>query len=113
MDRATLGFRLTQIAADSARLEPGHGIQPSDPGPVIEAVLRELQPLHIDLLYYDLERVEIIDPPYLSFLTQLQGSCRVIGVRMVCVHMQPSTAFALASWLDRPPSIEFAGGMWI
>ncbi|MCG5547772.1 STAS domain-containing protein [Halorhodospira halochloris] len=90
------GFRITSLADKSALFEPGHGVNISAPESLIDEVLAELQRLGAKKIYFDLAEVEIIDSAYLSFLNRLTRACRCVGVEMVCIHMQPITACALA-----------------
>jgi rsbT antagonist protein RsbS len=105
------GFRLTALGDGGALLEPGMGINPSDPAPLIEAVLGGLSGGGYRTLYYDLIAVEVIDPTYFSYLNRLARSCRTVGVTMVCIHMKPATAFALAGFMSAPPAFAIGQGV--
>ncbi len=105
------GFRLTALGDGRALMEPGFGVNPGDPGRVIDAVLERLVSQHIRTLYYDLAAVEIIDSTYLGYLNRLARACRTVGVEMVCIHLRPATAFALAGLLSAPPEFSTSRGI--
>ena len=105
------GFRLTALGSGRVLLEPGLGVNPSDSAPLIEAVLAQLAAGECRTLYYDLAGVEVIDPIYLAYLNRLACACRTVGVEMVCIHMKPATAFALAGFMSEPPA--FATGQGV
>jgi rsbT antagonist protein RsbS len=107
----TQGFHLTALGNGGALLEPQHGINPGEPGPSIEAVLRALRATRSTQLYYDLSDIAIIDTVYYDFLNQLTTACHTLGIRMTCINMQPSAAFALAAHLEQPPRFAVARGI--
>ncbi|MDD3519498.1 MAG: hypothetical protein PHQ14_14210 [Chromatiales bacterium] len=105
------GFHLTALDQGRALFEPQHGVDPARPETLIVTLLDRLRVWRTRHLYYDLSRVEVIDPVYLRFLNQFARACRTADIRMVCIHMQPGTAFALAAHMDQPPAFETAAGI--
>ncbi len=100
------GVRITAIAAGRALLEPGHEVTPAEPDALIEEIVGRAQALGAETLYYDLGEVEIIDAVYLAYLNRLARACRTAGIRLVGIHLQPSTAYALAGLLTEPPAFD-------
>ncbi len=106
------GFRLTPLGGGRVLLEPGFGVNPGGaPDPIIDSVLERLSGREVVTLYYDLAGVEVVDSTYLGYLNRLARACRTVGVRMVCIHLRPATAFALAGLLTAPPEFEVGRGV--
>jgi len=59
-------------------------------------------------LYYDLAEQALIDPVYYAWLDTLARTVRAINVKMICIHMQPTAAFALAQFMREIPAFETA-----
>lgn len=98
------GLHLTPIGGSRLLLEPGLSLDISQREILLDYILAELQRNGGEYLYYDLGGLPVIDAAYYDWLTALAGACRLIGARLVCVHMQPTAAYALAHLLkDVPP----------
>lgn len=96
------GIHLTPIGDGNVLLEPGEGLDPSDPGALVAPVLEFLQNNEARRLVYDLKNVRLIDEVYYAWLTKLSATCRIANVEMVTVNMQPAAAYALSLTLDKP-----------
>ena len=96
------GIHLTPIGDGNVLLEPGEGLDPSDPGALVAPVLEFLQTNEARRLVYDLKNVRLIDEVYYAWLTKLSATCRIANVEMVTVNMQPAAAYALSLTLDKP-----------
>lgn len=90
-------------------LEPSLGLDVADSGNMLEDIIRRLQRTGSTRLYYDLEQLAIIEPLYYNWLNRLARACHTINVKMTCIHMQPTAAYALARYMEQPP--EFETGM--
>lgn len=97
------GLHLTRIGQGRYLMEPSDGLDVSQRDELLDAVLHRLQRGQASLLYYDLGNVPLIDEIYYGWLDMLARACTAINVRMVCVQMQPTAAFALSSLLQGPP----------
>jgi len=84
------GIHLTPIGDGNVLLEPGEGLDPSDPDALVAPVLEFLQNNQAQRLVYD------------PWLTKLSATCRIANVEMVTVNMQPAAAYALSLTLDKP-----------
>ncbi len=102
------GVHLTRIGSGDMLLEPTRALDISDAGPLLDDILACLQREKSRRLYYDLAELAVIDAAYLAWLESLARACRAINVRMICIHMQPTAAFGLASLLHGSPSFETA-----
>jgi rsbT antagonist protein RsbS len=102
------GFHLTPLGQSSALLEPSRSLDIGRPEELIEEVVRRLQARRATLVYYDLSDLPLIDGVYYTWLNRLALACKAINVRMVCISMQPTAAFALAGMTHLPPQFETA-----
>lgn len=102
------GLHLTQIGSGDFLLEPSRSLNICDRDKLIERVATRLQQARASRLYYDLSEQAIIDPVYYAWLNALARTTGAINVRMVCVHMQPTAAFALAQFTHEIPAFETA-----
>ena len=96
------GIHLTPIGDGNVLLEPGEGLDPSNPGALVAPVLEFLQNNDARRLVYDLKNVRLIDEVYYTWLTKLNATCRIANVEMVTVNMQPAAAYALSLTLKDP-----------
>jgi anti-anti-sigma regulatory factor len=96
------GMHLTPIGDGKVLLEPGEGLDPTDPDAYLEPLLDFLQRRGARVLIYDLKNVPLIDRTYLDWLRSVEALCRVGGVSLVAVSMRPSAAYALALAMDGP-----------
>lgn len=102
-------LHLTPIGNGAMLLEPSLGLDVADCGSMLEDIVRRLQRSGSTRLYYDLEQLAIIEPLYYNWLNRLARACHTINVKMTCIHMQPTAAFALSRYMEQPP--EFETGM--
>jgi len=97
------GMHLTPIGGGQILLEPGEGLDPSDPEAYLLGLAEYLQAHAARRLIYDLNTVPLVDKLYYGWLQRLARLCRVSGVDMVVVNMRPEAAFALAMILEGAP----------
>jgi rsbT antagonist protein RsbS len=97
------GMHLTAIGACNTLLEPGAGLDPSDPDTYLEPLLDYLQQHNARRLLYDLGDVHIIDEVYYDWLLRLYAICHISGIELVTVNIRPPAAFALSLVLDTTP----------
>jgi rsbT antagonist protein RsbS len=102
------GLHLTQIGCDDFLLEPSRRLNICDQDKLIERIAARLLQARALSLYYDLSELAIIDPVYYAWLNALARTAGAINVRMVCIHMQPTAAFALAQFIREKPAFETA-----
>lgn len=105
---AIQGLHLTQIGSGDFLLEPSRSLNIRDQDQLIECIAGRLQHARASRLYYDLSEQALIDPVYLGWLNALARAAGAINIRMVCIHMQPTAAFALAQFVRETPAFEIA-----
>lgn len=100
------GAHLTAIGDGDFLLEPTRSLDIADSDTLIEVILSQVHAGKGRRLYYDLAELAIIDPVYYHWLKTLARACQMVNVKMVCIHMQPTAAFALSQFLrETPPFI--------
>ncbi len=97
------GMHLTPIGGGKVLLEPGDGLDPSNPDDYLMEVAEALSELGARQLLYDLKNVPLIDEIYYDWLRHLHSLCRISGVELVAVNMPPAAAYALAMTLKETP----------
>lgn len=102
------GLHLTQIGSGDFLLEPTRSLNIRVTDTLIEGIAARLQQGRATRLYYDLSEQALIDPVYYAWLDALARTVQAINVRMVCIHMQPTAAFALAQFIREAPAFETA-----
>lgn len=102
------GLRLTQIGSSDFLLEPSRSLDIQNQGALLELVITKLQESRGKRLYYDLSEQVLIDPVYYAWLNALAVALYTINVTMVCTHMQPTAAYALAQNILVAPKFETA-----
>lgn len=102
------GVHLTRIGSGDMLLEPSRALDIGNTGPAMESILTHLQRERSARLYYDLAEQAVIDEAHYAWLEGLARACRAINVQMVCIHMQPTAAFGLATFLKDKPSFDTA-----
>ncbi len=102
------GMHLTPIGEGKVLLEPGDGLDPSDPDAYLVPLAELLQQTHARCLLYDLKNVALVDPVYYQWLLRVHGICRIAGIEMVTVNMRPATAYGLALTLKETPPFSSA-----
>ena len=98
------GIHLTQIGSDDFLLEPSRGLNIHDQGTLIRDLVARLQHAKATHLYYDLSEQVIIDPVYYAWLNKLAQAMFTINIKMICIHMQPTAAFALVQFTKGTPN---------
>lgn len=102
------GLHLTQIGGGDFLLEPSKSLNVQDQAGLIESITARLMQAHASRLYYDLSNLALIDPLYYAWLDTLARSAQTVNVRMICVNMQPTAAFALSKFIRKMPAFETA-----
>lgn len=102
------GLHLTQIGSGDFLLEATRGLNIHDQGRLLEGIASRLLQARASRLYYDLSEQALIDPVYYAWLDALARTIQAINVKMVCIHMQPTAAFALAQFMCGKPAFETA-----
>lgn len=102
------GLHLTQIGRSDFLLEPARSLNIGDKDMLIEGVVSRLLQAKATRLYYDLSALGLIDPLYYAWLDALARALLTVNVKMVCVNMQPTAAFALAGFIKQMPVFETA-----
>lgn len=102
------GLHLTAIGHGALLLEPSFSLDIGSGGTALEEIVRRLQRVSATRLYYDLAELAIIEPLYYNWLNALGRACRTVNVRMICIHMQPTAAFALSCYMAQMPAFETA-----
>lgn len=105
---ASGSYHLTQIGRGDFLLEPGRALDVGEPAPLIESVLTRLQIAKPRRLYYDLAELPLIDPVYYNWLNVLARACQTMNVALICIHMQPTAAFGLTSFITQAPAFATA-----
>lgn len=102
------GLHLTRIGSGDFLLEATRSLNIRDQDLLLEGIASRLQQARASRLYYDLSEQALIDPVYYAWLNALARTIQAINVKMVCVHMQPTAAFALAQFMREKPAFETA-----
>lgn len=102
------GVHLTQIGRTEFLLEPLRSLNIGAHASLVEGIVERLLHAGASRLYYDLSTQAIIDPVYYTWLNQLARTVATINVRMFCIHMQPTAAFALVQFEREAPAFETA-----
>ena len=98
------GLHLTQIGSDDFLLEPSRGLNIHDQGALIRSLVARLLHAKATRLYYDLAEQVIIDPVYYAWLNKLARALLTINIKMICIHMQPTAAYALVQFTRETPT---------
>jgi rsbT antagonist protein RsbS len=102
------GLHLTRIGKESYLLEPSQALNIRDQARILEEIAGALQQEKAACLYYDLAGQKLIDQVYYAWLESLARTLAAINIRMVCIHMQPTAAFALSVFVKGKPCFETA-----
>lgn len=102
------GLHLTQIGHGDFLLDPLKSLNIRDRDRLIEEVTAYLLQVRAVHLFYDLSDLALIDPLYYSWLESLARAARTVNVKMICVRMQPTAAFALSRFLQEIPTFQTA-----
>jgi len=98
------GMHLTAIGQRIVLLEPGTGLDPSDPDAYLEPLMCYLQSKNTNKLIYDLKGVAIIDNVY-QWLLKTNKLCQLCDIILTVVNMRPTVAFALSTTLKEAPPV--------
>jgi rsbT antagonist protein RsbS len=102
------GLHLTRIGDGDFLLEPSRSLNIRDQDSLIDGIVAHLLQARGARLYYDLAEQAIIDPVYYAWLNRLARAVWSVNVKMVCIHMQPTAAFALVQFPHEPQAFETA-----
>lgn len=102
------GLHLTQIGSGDFLLEPAKSLNTRDHDRLIESITARLLQARTSRLFYDLSELPLIDPLYYSWLDALARAAQTVNVKMICINMQPTAAFALSKFIDKMPVFESA-----
>lgn len=102
------GLHLTQIGGGDFLLEPSRSLNILDQDALITSITARLMQARASRLYYDLSSLTLIDPLYYAWLDKLARSAQAINVKMICINMQPTAAFALSKFIREMPTFETA-----
>ncbi|MHB8166699.1 MAG: hypothetical protein ACYDDT_07995 [Sulfuricella sp.] len=105
---STPGLHLTRIGNGDFLLETTRSLNIRDQNRLLEGIASRLQQARASRLYYDLSEQTLIDPVYYAWLNALARATQAFNVKMVCIHMQPTAAFALAQFIREKPAFETA-----
>lgn len=105
------GLHLTQIGRGDFLLDPSKSLNIRDRDRLIEDITACLLQARATRLYYDLSDLALIDPLYYAWLDTLARAVQAVNVRMICVNMQPTAAFALSKFLREMPAFQTALGI--
>jgi len=105
------GLHLTRIGNGDCLLEPSISLNIKDQAQLIESITARLLKARSSRLYYDLSGLTLIDPLYYSWLDALARAVQTVNVKMTCINMQPTAAFALSKFLHKKPVFETALGI--
>ena len=103
-----LSLHLTKIGNGDFLLEPSRSLNIRDQSRHIENVTAHLLQARASRLYYDLSSLSLIDPVYYSWLDALARAAQAVNVKMICINMQPTAAFALSKFLNKKPVFDTA-----
>ena len=99
---------ITKIGSGDFLLEPAPSLNIRDQSKHIEHITARLLQARATCLYYDLSGLALIDPLYYAWLDALARAAQTVNVKMICINMQPTAAFALAKFLHKMPVFETA-----
>lgn len=105
------GLHLTQIGRGDFLLDPSKSLNIRNRDRLIEAITAHLLQARATRLYYDLSDLALIEPLYYAWLDALARAVQAINVRMICIGMQPTAAFALSKFLNEKPAFQTALGI--
>lgn len=102
------GLHLTQIGSGDFLLDPTKSLNIGDRDRLIASIAAYLLEVRAVHLFYDLSDLALIDPFYYSWLDALARAAQIVNVKMICVNMQPTAAFALSTFLHKMPVFQTA-----
>jgi rsbT antagonist protein RsbS len=105
---AITGLHLTRIGHRDLLLDPLKSLNIRDADRLVGEITAYLLQARVSRLFYDLSELALIDPLYYSWLNSLARAAQAVNVKMICVRMQPTAAFALSRFLQEPPAFQTA-----
>jgi rsbT antagonist protein RsbS len=108
---AISGIHLTSIGKGNFLLEPLSSLNFQDAGPLLQDIVALLQQGRGVRLYYDLNGLPVIDRVYYDWLDKLARICLTVNIKMVCINMQPTAAFALSLFISGKPAFATGSGV--
>ncbi len=105
---AISGVHLTRIGHGDYLLDPLKSLNIREKDRLIVDITGYLLQMRAVRLFYDLSELALIEPLYYSWLEALARAASAINVKMICVGMQPTAAFALSRFLEGPPPFQTA-----
>lgn len=105
---STDNLRLTKIGSGDFLFEPSRSFNVHDQSKHIEYIAARLLQDRAARLYYDLSGLALIDPIYYAWLDALARAVQTVNVKMICINMQPTAAFALSTFMHKKPAFETA-----
>ncbi|WP_236860615.1 STAS domain-containing protein [Candidatus Reidiella endopervernicosa] len=96
-------MHLTPIGEGNVLLEPGEGLDASDPDAYLVEMIDRLQQLSARRLIYDLKSIPLIDTLYYEWLLSVNSMCQIAGIEMVVVNIRPPVAYNLALMIKETP----------
>ncbi|MDY0131438.1 MAG: hypothetical protein RBR53_02105 [Desulforegulaceae bacterium] len=104
--KSNLGFNLTKLGSSSLLMEPYDNLDPLCPGPMIETISNSLFKTPVPKLYYDLNKILIIDEVYYDWLCMLSKACSIFQTKLIAINIKPSAAISLSSFINKKPPFE-------
>ena len=102
------GLHLTHIGNGDFLIEPSKSLNIRDHDRLIEGITARLMQARATRLYYDLSGLALIEPLYYSWLDALARAAQTVNVKMICINMQPTAAFALSKFIRKMPTFATA-----
>jgi hypothetical protein len=102
------GFSLTKLGSNSLLLEPYDNLNPLETEPMVELISEYIFNTNAVKLYYDLNKILIIDEIYYNWLCTLSKTCTFFQTQLITINMKPSAAISLSSFITRKPPFETA-----
>lgn len=100
------GFSITKIGSNSLLLEPYDNLNPLNPDQMIEFISKKILMANASKLYYDLNKVLIIDEIYYDWLCQLSKTCSLFQTKLITINMKPTAAVSLSSFIKSKPPFQ-------
>ncbi len=102
------GIHLTRIGHDNYLLEPLRSMNIQHGSQLMRDIVALVHQGHGVHLYYDLVGLPVIDQAYCDWLNRLTRTCLAMNIKMTCINIQPTAAFAMSKFLTQKPVFETA-----
>jgi len=106
-----LGFTVTQVGNGALLLEPYDNLDPSSDGDMLEEISYYIKESDIHTLFYDMNKIYISDKLYYQWLCRLSKICKLFCVKLKLIHMKPTAAISISSFIKGPPDFDIAMSM--